>query len=99
MILKWRNAGTNKRLPRARPLAFLIQVRAILGAANTNGRGLECGRWTWDETEGDETLEDTDLDSDAGGLTAMLNLAGFRWQRGDQHAAGQLYGDWPGQAS
>lgn len=76
--------------------AFLIQVLRNTRRGEHQRAGLERGRWTSDETEGDETLEDTDLDSDAGGLTAMLNLAGFRWQRGDRHAAGQLYGELAG---
>jgi TPR repeat protein len=74
-------------------LAFLIQVSRNTQRDERRRARMEHGPRAWDEAEDDETLEDTDLDADAGGLTAMLNLAGFRWQQGDRRAAEQLYGE------
>ena len=77
-------------------LAFLIQVSRNTQRDERRRARMEHGPRAWDEAEDDETLEDTDLDADAGGLTAMLNLAGFRWQQGDRRAAEQLYGELSG---
>ena len=76
--------------------AFLIQVVRNTRRSEHQRVRTERGRWSSDEAEDDETLEDTDLDADAGGLTAMLNLAGFRWKQGDRRAAEQLYGELAG---
>ena len=73
-------------------IAFLIQASRSSERSERHRVRMEYGPQSWDKTQNDETLEDTDLDADAGGLTAMLNLAGFRWQRGDQRAAEELYG-------